>query len=133
MRPSHFVLAGFCLMLAAITATANLGYARDFLGALTALPMGIGDKLGHAILFGILGLLANLATRHQFSWWITLLVACAATLDEFSQLYLPNRSFDLADLASGLVGIAAGSAIAAAIGRRSPDGGGEDREAASGS
>lgn len=119
MRPSLFLLTGFILFMIATTLVASLGYGADFLGILDSVPMGLGDKLGHAVLFGMLALLANLATRHRHSWIATGLVALAATVDEFSQRFLANRSFDLLDLLASLIGIAVAGAIATAIAHRS--------------
>lgn len=103
--------------MVAVSLVANLGYGSDFLGSLSAVPMGLGDKLGHAVLFGTLALLANLATRKRFSRTATALVALAATIDEFSQQFLAHRSYDLFDLLASLIGIAAAASIAAVIAR----------------
>ncbi len=118
MRPCHLVLAGFSFFMIAVTLTADLGYGADFLGMLSAVPLGMGDKIGHALLFGLLALLANLASRKQgFSLPATLLVTAVACADEASQYFLPYRHFDAFDLAAGLAGIAAAAVISAAIAR----------------
>ncbi len=119
MRASLFLLTGFSLLMIAITLVANFGYGSDFLGAVSAVPLGLGDKLGHAVLFGTLALLANLATRHRFSILATAIVTFAATADELSQRFLTHRNFDLLDLVASLIGIAAAATIAAVIAQRS--------------
>jgi len=119
MRASLFLLAGFFLLMIGISLVANFGYGSDFFGPMSAIPMGLGDKIGHAALFGTLALLANTATRSRFSLPATTLVALAACLDEISQQFLTHRSYDLLDLAASLIGIAVASAIAAAIAQRS--------------
>lgn len=122
MRPSHFILAGFSMLLIAITLTANFGYGRDFLGVLSSVPLGLGDKIGHAVLFGMLALLANLACSGRFSLTASLVVASVACADEASQLFLTNRNFDPVDLIAGLIGITAATLVAAGIARRVSDG-----------
>jgi len=118
MRPSIFLLSGFSLLMVAITLVANFGYGSDFLSVLSVVPMGLGDKLGHMLLFGTLALLANLATRHRSSPLATALVALTACIDEFSQQFLIHRSYDLFDLGASLIGVVVAGTIAAAIAPR---------------
>jgi hypothetical protein len=71
-----------------------------------------GDKISHFLLMGGLSFVVNWAMRcRRFSWWrfnvlrgsaiVTVLVA----LEEFSQLFIRYRTFDLTDLACDFAGI----------------------------
>jgi VanZ family protein len=71
-----------------------------------------GDKAGHFLLMGLLSLIVNLALscKRLKVWKLRLLagslvVALVVTLEEFSQLYLRYRSFDLVDLMFDYAGI----------------------------
>jgi VanZ family protein len=83
-------------------------------GALQALAPGIpqSDKLGHFIIFGIMGLLVNISlqfkTMSVFNRQVLLgsvIVMAFAIGEEFTQILLPTRSFDFKDMACDLVGI----------------------------
>ena len=72
-----------------------------------------GDKAGHFLLIGGLALSLNWALRGRPTRIgpVTLqlggvLVAAIITAEEFSQLWVPARSFDWADLAANYAGIA---------------------------
>ncbi len=71
-----------------------------------------GDKVSHVLLFGLLTLLLNLATRYKTLtlkqhpiYAGSLLVLVLTTLEELSQYMLPNRTLDMADYAANLVGV----------------------------
>ena len=71
-----------------------------------------GDKAGHFILMGLFSLLLNLALscKKVKLWKINLLmgsliVMLVVTLEEFSQLFVRYRSFDLVDLLYDYAGI----------------------------
>lgn len=71
-----------------------------------------GDKAGHFILMGLFSLILNLALSCKMVklWKINLLmgsliVALVVTLEEFSQLLIRYRSFDLIDLLFDYAGI----------------------------
>lgn len=71
-----------------------------------------GDKAGHLILYGVLALLVNLALNHRtikiFSYSIltgSFLVGTFAILEEFTQIALASRSFEVYDIICDLVGI----------------------------
>lgn len=71
-----------------------------------------GDKLGHLILMGILSFLLNMALscRRVRVWKVELLkgsliVALVVTLEEFSQIFVKYRTFDMGDLFMDYVGI----------------------------
>jgi VanZ family protein len=74
--------------------------------------MPYGDKAGHFILMGLFSLILNLALSCKTVkiWELKLLmggliVALVVTLEEFSQLYMQYRSFDLVDLFFDYAGI----------------------------
>lgn len=71
-----------------------------------------GDKLGHFVLMGLFSFIVNLALRcKKVRWWKlnllagSLIVALLVTLEEFSQLFIKHRTFDLKDLAFDYAGI----------------------------
>lgn len=70
------------------------------------------DKIGHFLLIGGMAFLLNLAlgvreVRGFGRGWLlgSVLVAVVFTLEEFSQIWLPARTFDLLDLAGDYAGI----------------------------
>jgi VanZ family protein len=74
--------------------------------------MRYGDKAGHFILMGLFSLILNtaLSCRTVKVWKLNLLtgsliVALVVTLEEFSQLFIRYRSFDLVDLFFDYAGI----------------------------
>lgn len=85
---------------------------------LHAVPFG--DKAGHFILYGILALLINLALFRSRPGQkpIAILIKTGMILglfiglEEFSQQYFANRSFDLVDLAFSYLGLVCFSWVA---------------------
>lgn len=70
------------------------------------------DKIGHFVFIGLLSYLVNLLCGNARLRWGrlavlrgSLLVGTLVTLEEISQLWLPHRSFELADLLADLAGI----------------------------
>lgn len=79
-----------------------------------------GDKILHFLILGTLTFLACWA-RHGGSkrqqlhasqarpiWPIPLLIGVIITIEEFSQIFIPARAFDLGDLFANMSGIVAG-------------------------
>jgi len=67
-----------------------------------------GDKIAHAVLYGLMALLLNYALDFRKSSTIqlgSLIVLTFATLEEFSQYYIPSRTFDMGDLLADFVGV----------------------------
>jgi len=70
------------------------------------------DKLGHFVLLGTMSLLVNLSMDLK-RWRIggrellagSIIVAILATAEEFTQRFIPTRSFSLLDLAANYLGI----------------------------
>ncbi len=82
-----------------------------------SLPGGLSDKTGHVLLYAGLGFLVARALgggRRHLSLWLGVVTVLAVTAyglsDETHQLFVPNRHFDLKDLAADLVGASAGTA-----------------------
>lgn len=69
------------------------------------------DKIGHLLLYGLLGALLNLALNHRKigKSWIplgTVIVLVFAITEEFTQLAFETRTFDLVDMLCDVVGLA---------------------------
>ena len=83
-----------------------------------ALPDGVTDKDAHALLYSGLAFLVVRAVTggrpRALTWWLAAASVIAATLyglsDETHQLFVPNREFDLKDLAADSAGAALGAA-----------------------
>lgn len=89
---------------------ANTGQSSVFFDLIKVAPYG--DKAGHFILFGLLTLGANFATRLKtlklgtINIFIgTLLVTLFVLIEELSQYYSPMRTLDIEDLLADAVGI----------------------------
>lgn len=101
----------FASFLVVTVLLANQGALPDWLEAFKALPGG--DKTCHFLLMGSMALLLNI-TLHQrrikFAGLSFLLgstiVLLVVTIEEFSQIWLPLRSFDWGDLLADYLGIA---------------------------
>ena len=109
------VLSGslFVVFLAYVIYSSNHGTMPLFLRQLYRFPGG--DKVGHVALLGILSFIVNyfLYPRHirilgKPILVGSLIVCIFITLEEFSQIYIPSRTFDLLDLFCSYLGIVAG-------------------------
>ncbi len=100
----------FTLFIVLVIVLANRGQL-GILGWLNQIPFG--DKAGHFILYGILTLLVDLAlirslpdsSRRLLALRVALILTLLIGLEEFSQQYFPNRSFDLVDLMFSYLGV----------------------------
>jgi len=100
----------FGLFIVAIIILADKGML-GILGVINQIPYG--DKAGHFILYGILTLLIDLAlfsslpdfNRRLIVFRVALILALLIGLEEFSQQYFPNRTFDLIDLTFSYLGV----------------------------
>ncbi len=113
----------FAIFIAFVIRAANTGQGARYWSFLDAIPFG--DKFGHVILMGTLCLLLNLALRcrtvriRKLPVLLgTLLVSLFVLLEEITQLFLPNRTFDLIDLLADAIGIALASWLAILIYRQ---------------
>jgi VanZ family protein len=83
-----------------------------------SLPGGMSDKMAHALLYSGLGFLVSRALAGgrsgRLTPWVVLATLVGVTLyglsDETHQLFVPNRQFDLKDLAADLAGASLGTA-----------------------
>lgn len=107
MKPLAYL---FGLFIAGIIVLADLG----MLGVLKFVNrIPFGDRIGHFVLYGILTLLIDLAllrpphglNPNLIVLRVALILALAIGLEEFSQRFFPNRSFDLLDLAFSYLGV----------------------------
>jgi VanZ family protein len=102
----------FTLFILLIIVMADAGILAQYLGFLYLYPFG--DKVGHFILYGILAFLLNLALFRPApsQSWKSLAVKCGLILalligiEEFSQQFFSNRTFDLIDLTFSYLGVA---------------------------
>jgi hypothetical protein len=101
----------YILLILLIIAFANQGEYIDILRNLVgAIPYG--DKWGHFFLMGLLAFFVNLLMQcekfkvSKFSFLKgSVLVFAIVTLEETSQIFIENRSFDWRDLAFDYMGI----------------------------
>jgi polysaccharide biosynthesis protein VpsQ len=100
----------FILFWGWVIFTADLGRLPGVITNLYAFPYG--DKVGHFFLMGGLAFCVNLALKgcriNIGPWRVltgSLVVAAGVTIEEFSQLFFQNRTFDLLDLSASLLGI----------------------------
>jgi hypothetical protein len=112
-----FILAGI-IVLADLRGTQ---YLLDFVGKIP-----YGDKIGHFILMGTLSFLVNAVLKARtfgvgkFSYLLgSLIVLAIVSLEEFSQIFIAVRSFDLSDLAADYSGIFIFGEIARGVYRKS--------------
>ena len=109
-----YLAALFALFIVAVIVLADINQL-GFLKALYDFPHG--DKAGHFILYGILSFLLNLAilrsrppsTLKRVAVSVTLLLALAIGLEEWSQFLIPERTPDWWDLLFSYLGVAAGA------------------------
>ena len=95
-------------------------FALSSISEVPGLPGGMSDKIGHGLLYAGLGFLTVRALAHgrpaavgYGTVLLAILIAVAYGLsDELHQLLVPNRQFDLHDLAADGVG----AAVAAGLG-----------------
>ncbi len=98
---------------------------RGFLGWVNSLPFG--DKAGHFVLIGTMAHLLNFALRFKVlsvgrlgSQLGGLLVLTVITGEEFSQIWIPGRTFDLGDLVANSLGVAVAELVARRCRVKSP-------------
>ena len=97
---------GFFIFISAIifiADNANYNFALRWVGAIP-----YGDKLGHATLYGVMAMLLNYGLSYRKIKGLQLgavLVLTFAIIEEFSQIYIPSRTFDLYDILADIVGV----------------------------
>lgn len=101
----------FTLFILLVIVLADAGVLAQYVGFVYEVPWG--DKAGHFILYGILALLLDLAlfrarpdrSPGQLAVKCGLILALLIGLEEFSQQYFANRTFDLIDLTFSYLGV----------------------------
>ncbi len=107
----------FFLFIIWLIIQANLDAQNIIMDIGHAIPWG--DKIGHFMLFGTLALLINVALRfrqiklrRRLFHLGSLIVFGFATLEEFTQLAMSTRTFDVVDMMFDLLGIGTLSSVA---------------------
>jgi polysaccharide biosynthesis protein VpsQ len=100
----------FLVFVAGIIVGSDFGRLRTITNWVGSLPFG--DKWGHFILIGTLTFLLNYALNGRMLkiGHLKVLLGCSIvavviTIEEFSQIWIPGRSFDLVDLSANYFGI----------------------------
>jgi len=93
-----------------IIVQANKGIGNIFFEIVHLIPYG--DKLGHFSLFACLSLLTIIAFNYKYLLikeyripFGAVIVLILAIAEEVTQLFLPNRNFDVADILADIAGI----------------------------
>ena len=115
------VYFAFIILIVVLADAGKLG----FLGVVYEFPYG--DKVGHFVLFGMLAFLLDLtffqalphADRKRVTVIIGLILALLIGLEEFSQKFIPLRTFSLFDLSASYMGVIFFSWVSLKI-KRSP-------------
>ena len=107
---SFFIFISYIIFLAD---TADYNFAFKLVGYVP-----YGDKIAHALLYGMMALLLNnslgfrrvgipthLGGQECPPYIGSIIVLIFATLEELSQYYIPSRTFDLWDLLADFVGV----------------------------
>ncbi len=117
-----YITVRFVIFIAVVIVLADRGQL-GFIYFLYDFPHG--DKLGHLILFGLLNFfltLTFLRALPQFNPKLTALsigltLSLFIGMEEYSQKFFANRTFDLIDLLASYIGLTAGSWLALNIKR----------------
>ncbi|MBU1053597.1 MAG: VanZ family protein [Proteobacteria bacterium] len=103
----------FVIFLAYVIYSADKGLLPLFIRKIYMFPGG--DKAGHIVLLGLLAFFVNYFLYPRclrvFGKTIligSLIVFCLITIEEVSQIFISNRTFDLLDLFCSYIGIIAG-------------------------
>jgi polysaccharide biosynthesis protein VpsQ len=107
MKKITILFAAFLVVIIVLADGGHLG----FLGFIYSFPYG--DKAGHFILYGILSLLLNLtflrsrplSNSKRVAVTVTLLLALAIGLEEWSQNFFAGRTPSWVDLLFGYAGV----------------------------
>ena len=113
----------YILVLAGIVVLADIKETQYLFRPVRRLPYG--DKIGHFLLMGMFSLVVNLILKARIVcvWKLSyllgsLIVLAIVTTEEFSQIFVRGRSFDLTDLAADWSGIIVFGEIARLVCRR---------------
>jgi len=105
-----WITVAYILFLLIVIALVNLGDYNELFQLVYLLPYG--DKVAHFLLMGGLAFLVNVSLRgtqvkfgrRQF-FLGSLIVLAIVTFEEFTQLFVTTRTFDLGDLGCDYAGI----------------------------
>lgn len=111
----------FTLFILLVIILADAGLLAQYIGFVYKIPWG--DKAGHFILYGILTLLIDLAlfrtrpaqSRNLLAVKCGLILALLIGVEEFSQQFFADRTFDLVDLLFSYLGVASFSVLAVVL------------------
>jgi hypothetical protein len=110
MKAIQVLTVVFVILLIGMIIVANLGLEPAVLVFINEIPGG--DKIGHFILMGLLSLFVNLSVgvkttsiKSQSFLTGSLIVILIVVVEEFSQLFLRHRGFELLDLLFDTAGI----------------------------
>lgn len=114
-----WALVFFTIFILVIIVMADAGVLARYLGFLYLYPYG--DKVGHFLLYGILAFLLNMSvfrshpdrTRAWVAVRYGLILVVLIGLEEFSQRFFSNRTYDLVDLMLSYLGVICFSVLAA--------------------
>ena len=102
----------FAFFIGWIIYLADTGQKCIFFDFVKIIPFG--DKIGHFLLFGFLTLGTNIVFKLRGIRigninvpYGAIVIFCAVVIEEFSQKYMPGRTFDLIDIMANLAGIVA--------------------------
>lgn len=102
-----YLFIALILLIFIGASTQSLGFIGKFVQSIP-----YGDKLIHFILIGTLAYVVNfLMNFRRFSLWNrkwllgTTLIFIIMTIEEFTQMFIPNRDFELLDLSANYLGI----------------------------
>ena len=91
-----------------------------FFDFVKSLPFG--DKIGHFILFGSLNFIGILSLKFKVIsfktiklYKATMIVIIFVLIEEFSQIFIANRTFDFIDLTADFIGIIISTYLATSI------------------
>ena len=96
----------FFILICAIIITADMANYNFAFRVVGKVPYG--DKIAHALLFGVMALLLNRALDFKSCCNFlvgSIAVLSFATIEEFSQIFISSRSFDLLDLLADFIGV----------------------------
>ena len=117
---ARIALVIFLMFLVFIVYSADRGRLPEAVSFYKQIPLG--DALGHFCLMGLLAFLAVLGSKARFFRLAgkriplgSIVVLAIVCLEEFSQLFIPGRTFSLIDLAADFLGILAFSWLALRI------------------
>ena len=106
----NFIAIAFLLFILFVILSANMGWKFFFFRYVDVLPFR--DKMGHFLLVGTLSFFVNLLLSVRRIDFLkqkfllgSFLVFIFITIEEFSQIFLVRRSFDLIDLSANYLGI----------------------------